>query len=72
MKPPETLSGRVNGLGDSAAGPGSRPEVVSGPGEVILIPALIQHWASLVEDTEAVDCKNIVPGWSVTNARWEK
>jgi quercetin dioxygenase-like cupin family protein len=58
------LKGKIKGLGG--------PDVVSGPGEVILIPALIQHWASIVEDYEAVNCKNIVPGWSIYNARWEK
>jgi len=58
------LKGKIRGLAGA--------EVVSGPGEVILIPALIQHWASMIEDYETVNCKNIVPGWSVYNARWEK
>ncbi len=58
------LRGKIRGLAGT--------EVVSGPGEVILIPALIQHWAAVLEDYEAVNGKNIVPGWSVYNARWEK
>jgi quercetin dioxygenase-like cupin family protein len=58
------MKGKVRGLAGE--------NVVSGPGDVILIPALIQHWASIIEDCETVNCKNIVPGWSVYNARWEK
>lgn len=58
------LKGKAKGLAGA--------EAVSGPGEVILIPALIQHWASIIEDYETLNCKNIVPGWSVHNARWEK
>jgi len=58
------LKGKVKGLAGA--------EVVSGPGEVILIPALVQHWASIIEDYETLNCKNIIPGWSVYNARWEK
>ena len=58
------LKGKIKGLAGA--------EVVSGPGEVILIPALVQHWASIIEDYETLNCKNIIPGWSVYNARWEK
>jgi quercetin dioxygenase-like cupin family protein len=58
------LKGKIRGLAGA--------DVVSGPGEVVLIPALIQHWVSILEDYETINCKNIVPGWSVYNARWEK
>lgn len=58
------LKGKVKGLAGA--------DVVSGPGEVILVPALIQHWIYIIEDYETVNCKNIVEGWSVYNAQWQK
>jgi quercetin dioxygenase-like cupin family protein len=47
-------------------------EKVLGPGEAVLIPANIEHDLEILEDMEVVNCKNVVPGWSVYHARWEK
>lgn len=41
-------------------------------GEVILIPANLRHGAEILEDFTVLNCKNIVSGWDVYNARWEK
>lgn len=40
--------------------------------EVILIPANLRHGVWILEDYTVVNCKNIVQGWSVYNAQWEK
>jgi quercetin dioxygenase-like cupin family protein len=45
---------------------------VLGPGEAVLIPANIEHAVEILEDLEIINCKDIVRGWSVKNARWEK
>ena len=58
------LKGKILGLGG--------PDVVSGPNEVILIPINTLHGVRILEDYETVNCKNIVPGFSVYHARWEK
>jgi quercetin dioxygenase-like cupin family protein len=44
----------------------------AGPGEVVLIPADLRHGAQILEDFTVLNCKNIVAGWSVYNAGWEK
>lgn len=44
----------------------------AGPGEVILIPGDLRHGAQILEDFTVLNCKNIVTGWSVYNAGWEK
>ena len=47
-------------------------EKVLGPGEVAFMPANIDHEIEILEDLEVINVKNIVPGWSVKHARWEK
>ncbi len=42
------------------------------PGGGILFPANVEHGARIIEDYLVVNCKNIVPGFSVYHARWEK
>ncbi len=46
-------------------------EKVLGPGEVVLIPANMEHAVEILEDLEVINAKDIVPGWSVKHARWE-
>ena len=43
-----------------------------GPGEAALMPANVEHQLQVLEDLEIINCKSIVPGWSVYHARWEK
>lgn len=43
-----------------------------GPGDVVLMPPNTEHSGQTLEDMTVVNCKNIVPGWSVYHARWEK
>jgi quercetin dioxygenase-like cupin family protein len=45
---------------------------VRGPGDVVLMPPNTVHSGQTLEDMTVVNCKNIVPGWSVYHARWEK
>jgi quercetin dioxygenase-like cupin family protein len=47
-------------------------EYVLGPGMGILYPVNRRHGAEILEDYALLNCKNIVPGWSVYHARWEK
>ena len=47
-------------------------EKVLGPGEVVLIPANTEHELEILEDMEIINCKDVVSGWSVYHARWEK
>jgi quercetin dioxygenase-like cupin family protein len=47
-------------------------EKVLGPGEAVLIPANTEHAVEILEDLEVINCKDVVPGWSVYHARWEK
>jgi len=49
-----------------------KEEKLLGPGEAVLIPANTEHEVRILEDMEVVNCKNVVPGWSVKEARWEK
>ena len=59
------LSGRIKSI---VAG----EERILGPGEAVLIPAETEHSLEVLEDTEVINCKNTVQGWSVHDARWEK
>ncbi len=43
-----------------------------GPDGGVLFPANVEHGAQIIEDYLVVNCKNIVPGFSVYHARWEK
>jgi len=47
-------------------------EKTIGPGEAVHIPANTEHSVEILEDLEVINCKNVVPGWSVYHARWEK
>ena len=48
-------------------------EKVVGPGEVYHIPANTEHGGGeILEDLEVIVCKDVVPGWSLKNAQWEK
>jgi len=47
-------------------------EKILGPGEAVLIPANTEHDLEILEDMEIINCKDVVPGWSVYHARWEK
>ncbi len=47
-------------------------EKVLGPGEAALIPADAEHSLQVLEDLQTINCKSVVPGWSVYNAKWEK
>lgn len=49
-----------------------KEEKVLGPGEAVLIPANTEHEVEIYEDMEVINCKDVVPGWSVYHARWEK
>ncbi len=42
------------------------------PGGGILFPANVEHGAQVIEDYTVLNCKDIVSGWSVYHARWEK
>jgi len=47
-------------------------EKVLGPGDVFLIPANTEHGGGeILEEMEVIVCKDVVPGWSLKNARWE-
>ena len=59
------LAGRVSG---TIAG----KEAMFGAGEGVLFPSGAEHGVKIVEDYTTINCKDIVPGWSVYNARWER
>lgn len=47
-------------------------ERVLGPGEVMHIPPMVEHEVTaLNEEVRVIFCKDVVPGWSVRDARWE-
>ena len=50
----------------------SGEEHVIEPGGGILFPANVEHGVKILEDYTVLNCKDIVPGWSVYHARWEK
>ena len=47
-------------------------EKVVVPGEVVHIPANTEHEVKILEDLEIINCKDVVQGWSVKHAKWEK
>ena len=47
-------------------------EKVLGPGDAVLMPANVEHEVQILEDLEIINCKNVVPGWSVCHARREE
>lgn len=43
-----------------------------GPGEVMHIPSMVEHEVTaLDQEVRVIFCKDVVPGWSVRDARWE-
>jgi quercetin dioxygenase-like cupin family protein len=42
------------------------------PGDIVLKPSNIEQSGQVLEDYTTLNCKDIVPGWSVYHARWEK
>lgn len=42
------------------------------PGGGILFPPNVEHGGQMLEDYTVINCKDIVPGWSVYHARWEQ
>lgn len=60
-----TLEGKVRSVIDGE-------EHLIGPGGGVLFPANVEHGIQILEDYTALNCKDIVPGWSVYHARWEK
>lgn len=59
-------------LKGKARGVISGEEHIIGPGGGILFPPNVEHGAQILEDYTVLNCKDIVPGWSVYHARWEK
>lgn len=47
-------------------------EHIVGPGGGVLFPANVEHGAQIIEDYLVLNCKDVVSGWSVYHARWEK
>lgn len=47
-------------------------EKILGPGDLVLNPPNVEHGIlEVIEDLEIINCKDVVPGWSVKWARWE-
>ncbi len=43
-----------------------------GPGEVMHIPSMVEHEVTAMDQAvQVIFCKDVVPGWSVRDARWE-
>ena len=38
----------------------------------VLFPSDVEHGAKITEDYLVLNCKDVVSGWSVYHARWEK
>jgi quercetin dioxygenase-like cupin family protein len=48
-------------------------EKILGPGELVYMkPNVLHGLQTLDEELQVVNCKSVVPGWSVKHARWEK
>jgi quercetin dioxygenase-like cupin family protein len=43
-----------------------------GAGEGVLFPSGVEHGVQIVEDYTTINCKDIVPGWSVYKAGWDR
>jgi quercetin dioxygenase-like cupin family protein len=50
----------------------SGADYVIGPGGGILMPIGVEHAVYVLEDYTVINCKDIVPGFSVYRAAWEK
>jgi len=47
-------------------------EKILGPGEVVYNPPDVLHGLEVLdEELHVINCKSIVPGWSVKHAKWE-
>ncbi|MBF0278881.1 MAG: cupin domain-containing protein [SAR324 cluster bacterium] len=46
-------------------------EKILGAGDVFLIPANAEHEMEIIEDTDVIFCKDLVPNWSIRDAKWE-
>jgi len=58
------LQGKVQGV------IGGEEHVIEAGGGV-LFPSNVEHGIKILEDYTVINCKDIVPGWSVYHARWE-
>jgi quercetin dioxygenase-like cupin family protein len=67
--PNEQIQVTLKGKSRSTIGGEAR---VRGPGDIVFMPSNTEHSGQTLEDMTVVNCKNIVPGWSVYHARWEK
>jgi quercetin dioxygenase-like cupin family protein len=67
--PNEQMQVTLKGKSRSTIGGEAR---VRGPGDIVFMPSNTEHSGQTLEDMTVVNCKNIVPGWSVYHARWEK
>ncbi|HZA49938.1 MAG TPA: cupin domain-containing protein [Myxococcaceae bacterium] len=43
-----------------------------GAGEGVLFPSGVEHGVEIVEDYTTINCKDIVPGWSVYKGGWDR
>ena len=43
-----------------------------GTGEGVLFPPGVEHGVEIVEDYTTINCKDIVPGWSVYKGGWDR
>lgn len=59
-------------LKGKARGVISGEEHIIGPGGGVLFPPNVEHGAQILEDYTVLNCKDIIPRWSVYHARWEK
>jgi quercetin dioxygenase-like cupin family protein len=59
------LQGKVRGV------IGGKEHVIEAGGGV-LFPSNIEHGIQILEDYTVINCKDVVPGWSVYHARWEQ
>lgn len=42
----------------------------TGPGDVVLMPPFTEHEGKVLTDKTVINCKDIVPNWSVYHAKW--
>lgn len=47
-------------------------ESIVGPGGGIMMPSNVEHGIQILEDYTTINCKDIVPGFSVYHARWDR
>lgn len=47
-------------------------EKILGPGELVYNPPNVPHGLKVLdEELQLLNCKSVVPGWSVKHAKWE-